>query len=201
MCERRSVNGLTGQYLSRWYGLVCCGRFYQCPTRALWQQCEQAIVRPGFVVCVINRSIRLWMVAMLRCWRAWSRSRYSIAVLRPCQPWKCGCCWKRTASFCSPHCSRICYSVLWLEYYHRRLLSVDHSYVVDVWELLGYVPLGNKYPIQRQCFYIWYVRLHICASVGHTMHHNGGLFDSSCVVSRCIETRKHACLCSRSHQS
>ena len=34
-CERRSVNGLTDQYPSRWYGLVCRGSFNRCLTRAL----------------------------------------------------------------------------------------------------------------------------------------------------------------------
>ena len=36
-------------------------------------------------------------------------------------------------------------------------------------------------------FYIWYVRLHIGASVGHIMYHDGDLCDSSSVVSRALK--------------
>ena len=50
-------------------------------------------------------------------------------------------------------------------------------------------------------FDIRYVRLHIGASVGHTMYHDGGPFDNRCAASRCTETRTHVCLCSSSHQS
>mgnify|MGYP007133260643 CR=1 FL=1 len=61
ICERRSVNGLTGQDLSRWYVAVVFTEIQP----ELWQQCEHVVIF-GFVVCVIYRSIRLWMVAMLR---------------------------------------------------------------------------------------------------------------------------------------
>ena len=65
ICERRSANWWTGQDLSR--GLVFRGSFYQSPTRALTTVRTKAVVRFGFVLFVIYRSIRLWMVAMLRC--------------------------------------------------------------------------------------------------------------------------------------
>ena len=67
ICERRSAKWWTGQDLSRWYGLVFRGSFYQSPTRALTTVRTKAVVRSGFVVFVIYRSIRLWMVAMLGC--------------------------------------------------------------------------------------------------------------------------------------
>ena len=107
MCERRSVNGLTGKYLSIWYGLVCRGGFYRCPTRAL------TTVR---TLCVICRSIRLWMVAMLR----WCEVTMFVGEhgLEVDTQYQCSahtsivheCCWKRTTSICSPHCSRSRYS-------------------------------------------------------------------------------------------
>ena len=131
-----------------------------CRSPQLWQQCEHWRCKTRLCcLCYIqeypplngcNAEV-LW--GHIFGWRARSRSGYSIAAFRPWQPWKCVGRWKRTAFF-SPHCSRSRYSSLWLEYYHLRLLSVDHSNVVDVWELLGYFPL-SKYPLQRQCF--WYL--------------------------------------------
>ena len=135
------------------------------------------------VVCVINRNIRIWMVAMLRCFEVTmcvgEHGIYSIAVCRPCQPWKC-VCWEQLLFFllivqeaAIPLCD---WSTTTADSYPSII-----PIVVDVWALMGYFPL-DKYPIQRQCF--WYVRLHICDCGGHTMYHDG-LFDNWAVSQHC----------------
>ena len=56
------------------------------------------------------------------------------------------------------------------------------------WDIFLWVNIQHSINV----FDIWYVRLHICACVGHIMHDDGGLFDSWS-VSRWIETRTHVC--------
>jgi len=43
-------------------------------------------------------------------------------------------------------------------------------------ENLNYIFLWVNIEYSVNVFDIWYVRLHICASVGHTMYHDGGPF-------------------------
>ena len=57
-----------------------------------------------------------------------SRSGYSITAYRPCQPWTYMCCWKRTVSMCSPHCSRSRYS--------SHALCLENYQIADFCELL-----------------------------------------------------------------
>ena len=63
MCERRSANGPISEYGIDLYVAVV----FTTVQPEVWQQCEQAVIKSGFVVCVIDRSIRRWMAAMLRC--------------------------------------------------------------------------------------------------------------------------------------
>jgi len=133
------------------------------------------------------------------CWRAWPRSGYSISVFCPYQ--HCSRVLLEENNFYfSPHCSRSRYSSHALcgsttiadscPWIITMLLMCVSFYDIFLW-------VNTQYSVN--VFDICYVRLHIGASVGQTMHHNGGLFDSSCFNSRCVWD---SCLpCSRSHQS
>ena len=161
MCERRSANGLTGQDLSKWCGLVCCSKFYRCPIRALITVrtgcCKTEFCRmcykqdcPPLNGCNVEV---LW--GHIVSWRAWSRSGYSIAVLRPCQLCKCVCCWKRKLLF-------VLLSVLEAAIplcYWSTIIANSYPWIIPMSlmckSLLDMFHCVNKFPIQRQCF--WYL--------------------------------------------
>ena len=95
MSERRSANGLTGKYLSRWYGL------FTDVQPELWQQCEHRLLQDQALSYVSYTGVSA--SESLQWWGAMAKvsKRMLISSVRPCQPWKYVCCWKITASIFS----------------------------------------------------------------------------------------------------
>ena len=134
------------------------------------------------------------------CWRARSRSGYTIATFHQCHPWNCACCWKRAAFLYSSLFKKPLFQSRFVIGVHvlPSLTLVRGSFYcrkyVGAFRIVSWVNIHyGVYDLD-----IWYVRLHIGASVGHTMYHDVVLFDSSCVA---IGACNHVCLCSGSHQS
>ena len=106
--------------------------------------------------------LQCWGVLMSQCVL---ESMVSKRILNSSVPHKRVCCWKRTASFCSPHCSRSRYSshALWLEYSCQW--TIPMSLMCETfWDIFLWVNI--QYSVNA--FDIWYVRLHICDCANHT---------------------------------